>query len=207
MFVGRNDTLTKGNDNVYLYLPLFEYTRSRDLFIYLNKDTCSNMYGPPIKGEYVSILMRGRYEPTSNEEIDNDKYNVTFVSHSRILQSYYTKSEVCHMRSLFKNLHNAVTQASLHTSSQTNKWLIIDKQLLSKKTIRSHFVLLYDQLLVPLLNHYPTMTQTCMMKKRMTFFPVHCIVVGIKTLIIQKTIDMFLKSVNFRTDIKVILHI
>ena len=134
-----NDTTTKGNDNVYLYLPLFEYTRSRDLFIYLNKDRCSNIDGPPIKGEYVSILMRGRFEPTSNEEIDNDIYNVTFVSHSRLLQSYYTKSEVCHMRSLFKNLHNAVTKASLHTSSQTNKWLIIDKQLLTKKDNQKSF--------------------------------------------------------------------
>ena len=43
------------------------------------------------------------------------------------------------MRSLFKNLHNAVTQASLHTSSQTNKWLIMDKQLLSKKDDQKSF--------------------------------------------------------------------
>ena len=86
-----NDTTTNSNDKVYLYLPLFEYTRSHDLFIYLNKDRCSNIDGPPIKGEYVSILMRGRFEPTSNEDINNDIYNVTFVSHSRLLQSYYSK--------------------------------------------------------------------------------------------------------------------
>ena len=73
---------------VYLYLPLFEYTRSRDLFIYLNKDRCSNIDGPPMVGEYVSILMRRIMEPTNNDEIGNDTYNVTFVSHSRLLQSY-----------------------------------------------------------------------------------------------------------------------
>ena len=127
-----NVTATKGNDKVYLYLPLLEYTRSRDLFIYLNKERCSNIDGPPIMGEYVSILMRGRFEPTSNEEIDNDIYNVTFVSHSRLLQSYYSKSEVCHMRSLFSNLNNAVTQATIHTTSNTNKDQILEKQVLSK---------------------------------------------------------------------------
>ena len=99
---------TIGND-IYLYLLLFEYTRSRDLFTYLNKDRCSNIDGPPMVGDYGSILMRGRIEPTNNDEIIHDTYNVTFVSHSRLLQSYYSTSEVCRMRSLFGNLNNAVT--------------------------------------------------------------------------------------------------
>ena len=121
---------TDGNA-VYLYLPLFEYTRSRDLFLYLNKDTYSTVDGPPKIGEYVSILMRGKVEPTNNDEIDNDKYNVSFVSHSRLLHSYYSKSEVCNMRSLFSNLNNAVTKGTMKTTSKTKEEQIVVKQSLS----------------------------------------------------------------------------
>ena len=127
------DHLAATNGNaVYFYLPLFEYTRSRDLFIYLKKDRCSTVDGPPKVGDYVSILMRGKFEPTNNDEIDNDTYNVIFVSHSRLLHSYYSKSEVCQMRSLFSNLNNAVTQGTMNTTSNTKEDQIVDKQFLSK---------------------------------------------------------------------------
>ena len=59
-------------DIVYLYIPLFEYTRSRDLFTYLNIAKCNDRNGPPMVGDHVSILMRGTIDPTTNAEIGND---------------------------------------------------------------------------------------------------------------------------------------
>ena len=68
---------TIGN-TVYLYLSLFEYTRSCDLFIYLNINKCSNRVGPTMVGEYVSILMQGTIEPTV--DIPNIRIDFCFPS-------------------------------------------------------------------------------------------------------------------------------
>ena len=86
-----SDATNMDTDYVYLFLPLFEYTRSRDLYDFLNKDKGPNTNGPPKVGDYVSILMRGILEPTSQDEIANDTYNVSFFTHSRTLQSQYSK--------------------------------------------------------------------------------------------------------------------
>ena len=120
------------SNTVYLYLPLFEYTRSRDLFTYMNINKCSNRVGPPMVGEYVLILMRETIEPTTNDEISNNTYNVSFVSHSRLLQSYYSESEVCRMRWLFINLNNAATQGTMSMRSNTNDDQTVEEQFLSK---------------------------------------------------------------------------
>ena len=104
------DTTIERDDHVYLLLPLFEYTRSRDLYVFSNDDNGTHRIGPPQVGDYVSILMRGSLEPTSADEIANDTYNVSFFSHSRLLQSQYSKSEVSRMRSLYIDLNDYVTQ-------------------------------------------------------------------------------------------------
>ena len=114
---------------VFLYLPLFEYTRSRDLFTYLNIDKCNNRNGPQMVGDYVSILMQGTIEPTTNDEIGNDTYNISFVSHSWLLQSHYSELEVCSMRSLFIKLNNAVTQGKM---SITDDEQTMEDQILPK---------------------------------------------------------------------------
>ena len=104
-----SDATNMDTDYVYLFLPLFEYTRSRDLYDFLNKDKGPNTNGPPKVGDYVSILMRGILEPTSQDEIANDTYNVSFFTHSRTLQSQYSKRGVNSMRSLYIDLHDCVT--------------------------------------------------------------------------------------------------
>ena len=104
------DSTNLGDNLVYIFLPLFEYTRSRDLYVFTNVGNETNINEPPKVGDYVSILMRGSLEPTSDEEIANDKYNVSFLSHSRSLQSQYSRSEVSSMRSLYIDLNDLVTQ-------------------------------------------------------------------------------------------------
>ena len=54
--------------------------------------------------------MRGSLEPTSADEIANNTYSVSFFSHSRSLQSQYSKSEVSSMWLLYIDLNNLVTQ-------------------------------------------------------------------------------------------------
>ena len=98
-----------GDDLVYLFLLLFEYVRSRDLYIFSNKEKGTHKIGPPKVGDYVSILMRGSLEPTSADKIVNNTYNVSFFSCSRSLQSQYSKSEVSSMRLLYIDLNNLVT--------------------------------------------------------------------------------------------------
>ena len=121
-------TSTIGNI-VCLYVPLFKYTRSCDLFTYLNIDKCSNRIKPPIVGEYVSTLIQETIEPTTNDEISNDTYNISSVSHSRLLQSHYLESEVCSIRLLFINLNDEAIQK---TMSITDDEQTVEEQLLSK---------------------------------------------------------------------------
>ena len=104
------DTTIVRDNHVYLLLPLFEYTCSRDLYVFLNKDNGTHRIGPPQVGDYVSILMRGSLEPTSADEIAHDTYNVSFFSHSRLLQSQYSKNEVRSMRALYTGLNDYVTK-------------------------------------------------------------------------------------------------
>ena len=99
------------------------------MFTYLNIDKCNDRNGPPMVGDYVSILLRGTIEPTTNDEIGNDTYNVSFVSHSRLLQSHYSATEVCSMRSLFINLNDAVTQEKM---SITDDEQTMEEQILPK---------------------------------------------------------------------------
>ena len=61
-------------------------------------------------GDHVSILMRGRLELTTNDMIAKDTYNVSFVSHSGLLQCQYSESVVSIMRSLYIDLNEMVTQ-------------------------------------------------------------------------------------------------
>ena len=83
---GCDDTII-GGDVVYLFLPLFEYACSYDLYNFFNKDKGTHKIGPPEVGNYVSILMQCSLESTTDDEIANDTYNDSFVSNSRLLQS------------------------------------------------------------------------------------------------------------------------
>ena len=103
-------TTNMGDDCVYLFLPLIEYTRGRDLYRFLNKAKGTGKLGPPKVGDYVSILLRGRTEPTTTEEIAIDKHSVSFITHSRSLQSQYSKNEVRSMRALYTGLNDYVTK-------------------------------------------------------------------------------------------------
>ena len=67
---------------VYLYLSLYEYTHSCDLYVYLHKDKPIFPNGPAIVGDHVSILMRGELESPTNDAFGKDSYIVSFVSHS-----------------------------------------------------------------------------------------------------------------------------
>ena len=72
----------KDADVVYFYLSLYEYTRSRDLYVYLHKDKPIYANGPAIVGDHVSVLMRGELESPTNDAFEKDSYIVSFISHS-----------------------------------------------------------------------------------------------------------------------------
>ena len=97
-------------DVVYFYLSLYEYTRSRDLYVYLQKDKSICTNGPPIVGDHVSVLMRGELELSTSDTFKKDLYMVSFVSHSRLLQCQYSESDVSTMRSLYIDLNEMVSQ-------------------------------------------------------------------------------------------------
>ena len=101
---------SQGRWYFYLYLPLYEYTRSRDLYVFLHEDKQIFTNGPAIVGDHVSILMRGQLESPTHDTIDKDTYIVSFVSHSGLLQCQYSESAVNTMRSLYIDLNEMVTQ-------------------------------------------------------------------------------------------------
>ena len=61
-------------------------------------------------GDHVSVLMRGELELPTDDTFEKDLYIVSFLSHSRLLQSQYSKSDVSTMRSLYIDLNDTVSQ-------------------------------------------------------------------------------------------------
>ena len=102
--------IPKDDDIIYLYLPLYKYTRSRDLYMYLHEDKQIFTNGPAILGDHVSILLRGHLETPTNDTIEKDSCFVSFVSHSGLLPYQYSERVVSTMRSLYIDLNEMVTQ-------------------------------------------------------------------------------------------------
>ena len=102
--------IPKDDDIVYLYLPLYEYTRSRDLYMYLHEDDEIFTNGPAVLGDYVSILLRGQLESPMGDSMEKESYFISFTTHSGLLQCWYSERDVSTMRSLYIDLNELVTQ-------------------------------------------------------------------------------------------------
>ena len=155
-------------------------------------------------GVRVSILMQGIIDPTTNAEIGNDTYNVSFVSHSRLLQSHYSATEVCSIQLLFIKLNDAITQEKLITDDEQT----MEEPILTKYDNVYSNAPVICPVISTLLIHYLMMTASKMMKKKMATFHALYIVVGINTLTMIVAIGMLQKSVNFQIIIKIVqIHI